>query len=78
MRSNNILEMQNAIKTWVKNNMPLDKNKSVTGVVQGGRVIVDNQSYPFVPVADIYFGSGDRVVCLLPDTGRLAVVVGKI
>ena len=78
MRSNNILEMQNAIKTWVKNNMPRDRNKSVTGVVQGGRVIVENQSYPYVPVADIYFSEGDRVVCLLHDTGRLAVVVGKI
>lgn len=78
MRSNNILEMQNAIKNWVKNNMPKDRNKSVTGLVQGGRVIVENQSYPFVPVADIYFGEGDRVVCLLPDKGLTAVVVGKI
>lgn len=78
MRSNNILEMQNAIKTWVKNNMPRDKNKSVTGVVQGGRVIVENQSYPYVPVADIYFSAGDRVVCLLPDTGQTAVIVGRI
>lgn len=78
MHSNNILEMQNAIKTWVINHMPKDKNKSVTGIVQGGRVIVGHQSYSYVPVADIYFGEGDRVVCLLPDSGQTAVVVGKI
>lgn len=70
--------MQNTIKTWAKANMPKDKNKSVTGVVQGGRVIVGNQSYPYIPVSDIYFGNGDRVVCLLPDSGQTAVVVGKI
>lgn len=78
MRSNNILEMKNAITTWVKNNMPKDKNKSVTGVVQGSKVIIGHQSYLYVPVTDIYFDNGDRVVCLLPDSGQTAVIVGKI
>lgn len=78
MHSNNILEMQNAVMNWVKAHMPKDKNQSVTGVVQGGKVIIGNQSYDYVPVADIYFGDGDRVVCLLPDSGKQAVVVGVI
>lgn len=78
MRNNNIDEMQRAIMNWVKANMPKDRNKSVTGVVHGGKVIVGNQSYDYVPVADIYFGNGDRVVCLLPDSGKQAVVVGVI
>lgn len=78
MHSNNILEMQNAVMNWVKAHMPKDKNQSVTGVVKGGKVIIGNQSYDYVPVADIYFGDGDRVVCLLPDSGKQAVVVGVI
>ena len=78
MRSNSTLEMQQAIKAWIKARMPKDKNHSVTGRVQGNKVIVGNISYPYIPVADIYFTSGDNVVCLLPDSGNLAVVVGKI
>lgn len=76
MRSNNILEMQNAVKDWVKRNLPKDTNKAVTGVVKGNRVIIKNQSYSFTPVVDIYFADGDSVVCLLPDSGNVAVVVG--
>lgn len=76
MKSNNIIEMQNAVKDYIRRNLPIDKNKAVTGVVHGGRVIVGNSSYPFVPAVDIFFGEGDRVACILPDSGITAVVVG--
>jgi len=76
MRSNNILEMQNAVKSWVKRHMPKDTNKAVTGIVQGNRVIINNQSLPFIPAVNIFFENGDSVVCLLPDSGNVAVVVG--
>lgn len=78
MKSNAIIEMQNAIKNYIKRNLPKDENKAVTGRVSDGRVIVGNKSYPYVPAVDIYFESGDTVACLLPDSGNFAVVVGKM
>lgn len=76
MRSNVKLELQNTIRGYIKRNLPIDKNKAVTGVVHSGRVIVGNSSYPFIPAVDIFFGDGDRVACLLPDSGNIAAVVG--
>ncbi len=76
-KDNAILEMNNAIISYIKRNLPKDKNRAIAGRVQGGRVIAGNNSYPFIPVADIYFGNGDSVACLLPNSGNTAVVVGR-
>lgn len=76
MKSNAILEMQNAVKDYIRRSLPKVENKAVTGLVQGGRVVVGNKSYPYVPTVDLYFGDGDSVACLLPDSGNIAAVVG--
>ena len=76
MKSNAILEMQIAVKNYIRSNLPKVENKAVSGLVQGGRVIVGNNSYPYIPTVDLYFGDGDSVACLLPDSGDTAVIVG--
>lgn len=76
MKSNAILEMQNAVKNYIRRSLPKVENKAVSGFVQNGRVVVGNKSYPYVPTVDLYFGDGDSVACLLPDSGNIAAVVG--
>ena len=76
MKSNAILEMQNAVKNYIRRSLPKVENKAVTGLVQDGRVVVGNKSYPYIPTVDLYFGDGDSVACLLPDSGNIAAVVG--
>lgn len=78
MNSNKCAEMQNAIKNYVKRNLPKDKNKAVIGVIHGGRVIINGVSYSYTPAVDMYFGDGDHVACLLPDSSIVAVVVGVL
>ncbi len=76
MKSNAILEMQIAVKNYIRRNLPKVENKAVSGLVQGERVIVGNNSYPYIPTVDLYFGDGDRVACILPDSGDTAAIVG--
>lgn len=78
MHSNDILEMRYAVKQWVLNHLPKDKNKAVTGVVHGNKVVIGLHSYPFIPAVNMYFADGDSVACLLPDSGNVAVVVGVL
>ena len=68
--------MQNAVTDYVEANLPKDINKAKFGVVQGNKVIIGNKSYGYVPTVDLYFESGDRVACILPDSGNIAAVVG--
>lgn len=46
------------------------------GIVSGGSVVVGNRVLPYTAAVDIYFADGDSVWCLIPDGGRMAVVVG--
>ncbi len=80
MKANAIIAMTNAIKAYIKRNLPKEKdiNRAVIGRVNGGRVIVGNNSYPYTPTVDVYFGSGDNVACLLPNSVNGAVVVGVV
>lgn len=73
-----MLSMQQAIMDYVRRNLPKDKNNAVTGVVRGGKVIIKNKSYPYVPTVDVYFGDGDYVYCILPDSGNVAAIVGVV
>lgn len=77
-QNSSITSMKQAIISYVKRNLPKDENKSVTGIVRGNRVIVGNRSYNYIPTVDVYFGDGDRVVCVLPDSGNVAAIVGVI
>ena len=74
--SNSINRMQQAILEYIKDNIPEDPNKAHLGRVNGKRVIIGNKSYPYVAAVDMYFGDGDNVYCLLPDSGNTAAVVG--
>ena len=74
--SRHILDMQQAVMSFVKNNLPKDINKAHLGVINGSRVIIGNKSYPFVPTVDVFFADGDSVYCILPDSGNIAAVVG--
>lgn len=71
-----LLEMQQAIIAYVKACLPKNPNKAKRGVVHGNRVVIGNKSYPYIPTVDMYFGEGDSVYCVLPDSGNMAAVVG--
>jgi len=77
-QNSSITSMQQAVISYVKKNLPKDKNKAVTGIVRGNKVIIGNRSYHFIPTIDVYFGDGDRVVCVLPDSGNVAAIVGVV
>lgn len=76
MKNFAISSMQTAIIRYIEKRLPKDKNKARFGTVSGKRVIIDNRAYNFDPVVDTYFGDGDRVCCILPDSGYTAAVVG--
>lgn len=71
-----ILNMQQAIIAYIKANIMADINRAHLGRVHGSRVVIGNKSYPYVPTVDMYFGDGDGVYCILPDSGNMAAVVG--
>ena len=73
-----ILSMQQAITDYVKRNLPKDKNNAVIGTLQGKKVIINNKSYPFQVTIDEYIQDGDNVVCILPNSGMVAAIVGKM
>lgn len=70
------LSMQQAIMTYINSKIPKNPNTAHRGTISGGRVVIENKSYPYDPAVDIYFGEGDGVYCLLPDKGNIAAVVG--
>lgn len=74
--SANILSMQKAIVNYILAHMPKETNKAHIGKVSGGRVVIDNKSFSYVPAVDMYFGDGDKVACILPEQTNSAVVVG--
>lgn len=73
-----IISMQQAVVDYVKRNLPKDKNNAVIGILQGRRVIINNKSYPFQLTIDEYIQDGDTVACILPNSGMVAVIVGKM
>ena len=76
--SNKILLMQNAIIDYIQSQLPQDKNKAHIGTISKGRVIIDNQTFDYIPTVDLYFGEGSRVACIRPDNSNEAVVVGVL
>ena len=70
--------MNRAIMEYIKANIPKDPNNAHIGRVEGGKVIIDNKSYGYVPTVDLYFGEGSRVACILPDKSNYAAVVGVL
>ena len=76
--NHNILAMQNAIIDYIRSNMPEDKNKAHIGTVRNGRVVIDNESFPYIPTVDMYFGEGDRIACIRPENTNAAVIVGVL
>jgi len=77
MASSKISEMQQAIKSYIRRNLPKDKNNAVKGQLQGSRVIINNKSYPYEITIEERIEVGDTVVCLLPDSGNVAAIVGR-
>ena len=69
-------QMNHAIIEYINSKIPKDTNKAQFGIVDGGRVIIGNKSYGYVPTVDMYFGDGDRVACILPENSNSAAVVG--
>ena len=74
----NFSAMNRAILEYIKANIPKDTNNAHVGRVEGGKVIIDNKSYGYVPTVDLYFGEGSRVACILPDKSNYAAVVGVL
>lgn len=72
------LAMQKAIMDYIESRIPKDKNKAQIGTVQNSRVVIDNNSYGYVPCVDLYFGEGSRVACIQPEQTNSAVVVGVL
>lgn len=73
-----IRDMQQAIMSYIKANIPQNINKAHFGRVHGGKVIIGNKSYNYVPAVDLYFKDGDEVACVLPDSGNVAAIVGVL
>lgn len=72
-----ISAMQDAIIRYIESRLPKNTNKAQTGIVEGGKVHLTNgRTLKFEPVVDMYFASGSKVACILPDTGNVAAVVG--
>ena len=76
MKQNALLSMQQAIIRYIDFQMPKDTNRAFFGTVNGKRVTIGNRSYTFEPVVDTFFGNGDSVACILPNSGNTAAVVG--
>ena len=76
--NSNILSMQNAIIEYIRSQMPEDKNKAHIGTVRNGRVVIDNESFPYIPTVDLYFGDGSQVACIRPENSNTAVIVGVL
>lgn len=76
-KSDSFLSMQRAITNYVKKNLPVDKNQVQVGIIRGDSVIIGNKTYRQNAIADMFYDDGDRVYCLVPDSGTEAAVVGK-
>ena len=75
-KASNLQSMQSAIISYIKSNIPKDKNFAHSGIISGNRVVIGNKSYPYVSTVDDYVGNGSGVFCILPNSGNLAAVVG--
>ena len=73
-----IISMQSAIIEYIKSQIPQDKNKAHIGTVRNGHVVIDNESFSFIPAVDLYFGNGSQVACIRPDNTNTAVIVGVL
>lgn len=78
MRNANFLSMQKAIIDYINSQIPKDQNKAHIGTVRGGRVVIGNSAFSYVPTVDMYFGEGSRVACIRPENTNEAVVVGVL
>ena len=76
--NSNILSMQNAIIDYIKSKLPEDKNKAHIGTVHKGYVAIGNESFPYIPTVDLYFGEGSQVACIRPENTNTAVIVGVL
>lgn len=74
-----ILAMQRAIIRYIEARIPKDINKAQTGIVDNGKVHLPNgRTLKLDPVTDIYYTNGSRVACIIPDSGKVAAVVGVL
>ncbi len=71
-------EMNNAIIAYINSKIPKDQNKAHIGTVRGNSFIIGNNTYPYYPTVDLYFGDGDKVACLLTENTSEVAVVGVI
>lgn len=71
-------DMNQAIIDYIDAHIPNFKNRVQIGTVYGGRVVIGEKSYQYIPTVDMYFGDGDRVACILPEQTNSAAVVGVL
>ena len=76
-KSASINAMQQAIRSYIRRNLPKDENQSQIGTIRGNSVIIGNKKYRCDMVNDMWLDDGDQVCCLTPK-GNVAVVVGKL
>ncbi len=74
----NFSAMNRAILNYINSKIPKDTNRAQIGVVDGSRVVIGNKSYSYIPTVDMYFGTGSRVACILPEGYNSAAVVGVL
>lgn len=77
-KSSTVKDMQIAVVNWALAHLPKDSNKAHFGLVRGNSVIINNKSYPYAPAVDLFFQDGDRVACIMPDSGNIVAVVGVL
>ena len=76
--SPNFSAMNKSILDYINAKIPKDTNKAQIGVVSGDRVIIGNNSFPYTPTVDMFFGDKSRVACIRPDNSNSVAVVGVL
>jgi len=77
-KASSLSAMQRAIINYIDARIPKDTNKAQIGTIRDNSVIIGNKKYRANTVNDMYFDNGDAVVCLIPNSGNFAAVVGKV
>lgn len=70
--------MQRAIIDYINSEIPKDINRARTGTISDGNILIGNKRYRADFINDMFYQDGDNVVCLLPQDGNFAAVVGKV
>ena len=77
-KASSFIAMQRAIINYIKSKIPKNTNGAQTGTIRGDSIVIGNKKYRADYANDMFLQDGDNVICLLPQDGNFAAVVGKV